>query len=114
MSTFKEIIAQDAANTFLNDVEFADTRYLDGTAMPVLDDADDLEQRQFSGADHQDGLYGNRRLIYVLAANMDGRPKIGSLLKYGKTADKMLSYIVTNVTGDENIYAIEMERNTAR
>jgi hypothetical protein len=26
----------------------------------------------------------------------------------------MLSYIVTNVTGDENIYAIEMERNTAR
>lgn len=79
--TFKEILAQDVRNVFLNMDEFAEEHIVNGRPMAVQIDDNELLERDKAGTGvHQDGLYKSRRLIYVASADFGKRPAVGALL----------------------------------
>ena len=64
--SFKECIAADVPNVFLNRLEFADTHTVNGKKMAVLVDENELLERDKGKLGvQQTGLYKSRRLIYV-------------------------------------------------
>lgn len=80
--TFKEILAQDVRNVFLNMGEFAEEHIIDGRPMAVQIDDNELLERDKAGTGvHRDGLYKSRILIYVASADFGKRPAIGKLLR---------------------------------
>ncbi len=104
--TFKEILAQDVRNVFLNMDEFAEEHIVNGRPMAVQIDDNELLERDKAGTGvHQDGLYKSRRLIYVASADFGERPAIGNLL----TLDKY-EYQVVSCVDEAGVLIIELGR----
>ena len=103
--SFKECIAADVSNVFLNKLEFADTHTVNGKKMTVLvDDNELLERDKAKMGTHIDGLYKRRGLIYVAQKDFGKRPAIKSML----TLDG-LAFRVADCTEEAGILAIELE-----
>jgi hypothetical protein len=103
--SFKECVAADVYNVFLNKLEFADTHTVNGKKMAVLVDENELLERDKAKlGTHADGLYKSRRLIYVAQNDFGHRPAIKAVL----TLDGR-PYRVTNCTAEAGILAIELE-----
>lgn len=103
--SFKECIAADVPNVFLNRLEFADTHTVNGKKMAVLVDENELMERdKAKQGGHSDGLYKSRRLIYVAQADFGPRPAIKSVLTLDRVA-----YRVRDCTAEAGILAIELE-----
>lgn len=103
--TFKELLAQDIHNVFLNLDEFAEEHQVNGRPMPVqLDENELLERDKSRMGGHQDGLYKTRRLIFVAASDFGARPAIGSLLNLDGH-----QYKVTDCKDEAGMYSIELE-----
>lgn len=103
--TFKELVAADVSNVFLNLQEFADTRLINGKQMAVVvDDNELLERDKARMGTHIDGIYTARRLIYVSKAEFGPCPAQGALLTMGTK-----QYRVTTCTEEAGILAIEVE-----
>ena len=108
MSTFKEIIASDVHNVFLNVNEFSDLHTVNGVQMPVqIDDNEQIEREKRFSQD-MDGIYVNQRLIYVAASDFGPLPKQGSLL----TLDKR-TFRVADAIAEDGVYSITLEANRA-
>lgn len=102
--TFKEILAQDIRNVFLNLGEFSEEHTVNGKSMPAQVDENELLERDKSRMDtHQDGLYKSRRLIFVAASDFGPRPAAGSLLNLDGR-----QYRITGSTEEAGIFAIEL------
>ena len=108
MSTFKDIIANDIHQPFLNVDEFSDLHVLNGVEMPVqMDDIEQIErEKRFN--QHMDGVYTNQRLIYVAASDYGPLPKQGSLL----TMDGR-KFRVVDAIDEGGVYSITLEANRA-
>jgi len=108
MSTFKEIIANDIHQTFLNVDEFSDLHVLNGVQMPVQ--MDDIEQinREKRYKDNMVGLFVQQRLIYVAASDYGALPKKDSLV----TLDGR-KYRVAEAIDEYGVYSITLEANRA-
>ena len=103
--SFKECIAADVSNVFLNRLEFADTHTVNGKKMAVLVDENELLERDKAKlGTHADGVYKSRRLIYVAQADFGPRPAIKSVLTLDRVA-----YRVRDCTAEARILAIELE-----
>ena len=102
MSTFKNIIANDIHQSFLNTEEFSDMHVVNGTEMPVqMDDIEQIE-REKRYKDNMDGIFVQQRLIYVAASDYGPLPKKDSLItldgrKY-RVADAIVEYGVFSIT----------------
>ena len=103
--SFKECIAADVFNVFLNKLEFADTHTVNGKKMTVLvDDNELLERDKAKMGTHIDGLYKRRSLIYVAQKDFGRRPAIKATLILDGQA-----FRVADCTAEAGILAIELE-----
>lgn len=106
MSPFKALVKQDAENLFLNPDEFGEVHTVDGRKMVIA--IDDYEQQDRSKAvlDATDfeGIFNNRRLIYVRAREYGALPDIGKVLNLDGTPTR-----ITKATDEDGIYALEIE-----
>lgn len=103
---FKDMVAADLDCTFLNLMEFAETRDIDGRPMRVVVDDHSLVER--GGAEYTEGIYSVKLLIYVSAAEYGARPKQGKLL----TMDGR-DYRIAKVEEDMGLYTFTLEANRA-
>ena len=80
MSAFKDIIARDVHQTFLNPDEFSDIHKVNGKDMPVQIDTNEQIEREKRMNQNVDGVYTNQKLIYVAASDFGAMPKQGAVL----------------------------------
>lgn len=103
--TFKELVAADISDVFLNRLEFADAHRINGKEMTVLVDENELLERDKAKMNtHTDGIYKSRRLIYVAKQEFGPRPAIGALL-----ALDAKQFRVADCTEEAGVLAIELE-----
>ncbi len=108
MSAFKDIIANDVHQTFLNIDEFSDTHKVNGKNMPVQIDTNEQIEREKRMNQNADGVYTNQKLIYVAASDFGPMPKQGAILNLdGKI------YRVADAVDEYGIYSITIEANKA-
>ena len=108
MSAFKDIIARDVHQTFLNIDEFSDTHKVNGKEMPVQIDTNEQIEREKRMNQNVDGVYTNQKLIYVAASDFGPMPKQGAILNLdGKI------YRVADAVDEYGIYSITIEANKA-
>lgn len=108
--TFKEQIAQDNTNIFLNLDEFADMHSVNKKRMRVLFDSNEMIDRekryQYKRSLYADGVYLKELLIYVRKEDFGELPPVGrTLLLDGKT------YIISDAIDEDGIYSITLEAN---
>ena len=104
--SFKEQAEMDLARTFLNDMEFAEVKEIDGEPMHVVVDDHSLVER--GSAEHTDGLYSAQLLVYVSAAEYGARPKRNKLLNLSGR-----DYRIVKVEEDMGLYTFTLEANRA-
>lgn len=104
--SFKDQVGMDLRRTFLNDMEFAEVREIDGKRMLVVVDDYSLVER--GNAEHTDGLYSAQLLLFVPVAEYGARPKQGKLLTMNGR-----DYRITKVEEDMGIYTFTLEANRA-
>ena len=104
--SFKDMVAADLSRTFLNQMEFAETRNIDGVPMRVVVDDHSLVER--GGAEYTEGLYAAQLLIYVPVAEYGVRPKQGKHL----TMDGR-DYRIAKIEEDMGLYTFTLEANRA-
>lgn len=108
MSAFKDIIARDVHQTFLNIDEFSDIHKVNGKEMPVQIDTNEQIEREKRMNQNADGIYMNQKLIYVAASDFGPMPKQGAILNLdGKI------YRVADAVDEYGIYSITIEANKA-
>lgn len=108
MSAFKDIIAKDVHQTFLNPDEFSDIHKVNGKDMPVQIDTNEQIEREKRMNQNVDGVYTNQKLIYVAASDFGAMPKQGAILNLdGKI------YRVADAVDEYGIYSITIEANRA-
>lgn len=108
--TFKEQIAKDITNVFINLNEFSDMHNINGKDMACQIDTNELVDRQkrykFNHNLYGDGVYIKETLIYVKACDFGPLPAIGrTLLLDGKM------YIISDAINEDGIYSIALEAN---
>lgn len=109
MMSFKEIIADDVHETFLNIAEFSETHTVNEVEMPVQIDSNEQIEREKRMAQNADGIYLNQKLMYVAASDFGAMPAQGSILKLdGKI------YRVADAIEEDGVYSITIEANKAR
>ncbi len=108
MSTFKEIIAADVANVFMNVDEFSETHTINGVEMPVQIDSIEQIEREKRMSQNMDGIYKNQKLIYVSAADFGALPKQGSILRLDGAI-----YKVEDAIHEDGVYSITIGANRA-
>jgi len=114
MSAFKDQIAKDNVQVFMNLEEFPDEHIINGKTMTVMFDNNELIDRekryQYKRGMYSDGVYLKELLIYVRANEFGPLPAIGrTLVLDGKT------YIISDSIDEDGIYSLTLEANkTAR
>lgn len=105
--SFKDCIAADIQQVFLNQEEFAEVHTVDGKPMRVILDDDSLLERDAArGGVSTDGLYKTRRLLYLSKADYGGRPAPGKALNL----DGRIWYVV-QAEDAAGLLSIELEAN---
>lgn len=103
--SFKDCVAHDLTQVFLNPAEHGEIHQVDGRDMTIILDEDALLARDAArGGVHMDGLYRTRRLLYVAKADYGGRPPSGKPLSLDGR-----SYRVVQATEDAGLLSIEIE-----
>lgn len=110
---FKETIATDITNVFLNLSEFADEHKINGKTMRAIIDDDTLDGEisvKFHGDRQQSagGLYNGGIALYIRTADL-GKPKPGALLEIDGR-----NYIVVSTSEQDGIYKITIQRAGGR
>jgi len=106
--SFKDCLAADIHNVFLNRMEFADTHNVNGREMDVLVDENELLERDKARimGTAAGGIYKSRRLIYVAKADFGPRPAQDAVLVLDGR-----QYRVQTCTEEAGILAIELGAN---
>lgn len=108
--TFKEQIARDNHEVFMNLDEFAETHMVNGKEMAVQIDNNELIDRekryQYKRSLYGDGVYLKELLIYVRAEDFGKLPAVGRVLTLdGKT------YTVSDAIDEDGIFSLCLEAN---
>lgn len=108
--TFKEQIAKDSRNIFLNLDEFGEIHLVNGKKMTVLVDSmeqiDRQKRYQFNHSLYADGVFIKEILIYVRDSDFGKLPRIGSSVEFDRA-----KYKVTDAIDEDGIYSISLEAN---
>ena len=110
--TFKEQIAADTKNVFMNALEFSEEHIIDGRNMLCIVDNNELMARRvkykFRSKFYVDQVGIKDMLIYVRAEDFGSLPAIGRTLIFdGKP------YIICDAINECGIYSINLEINKA-
>ena len=110
MWTFKEQIAKDIDNVFMNFDEFGEKHVVNGKEMLVIVDNNELIDRersyQYKNTSYAEGVYIKQMLIYVRASEFGKLPAIGRIIIFdGK------NYIVSSAINEDGIYSLSLEAN---
>lgn len=103
---FKDIIASDVHNVFLNEEEFSDAHMINGVSMPCQEDSNEQIEREKRMNQNMDGLYTNQKLIYVAASDYGPLPKQGTLVTYDGR-----KYRIADAVSEDGVYSITLEAN---
>lgn len=106
MFSFKEMLADDAKNIFLNIGEFGEERMIDGRKTVVIVDDDLLQKRRSLSNNPSDGVYSAAVIFYVMASDLPKKPIVGTDMKL----DSKL-YKVSDVQEDESMYTVTLKRS---
>ena len=110
MSGFKEQIAADNKNIFMNLDEFSDMHIINGKEMPVQVDSNEMIDRekryQYKRSLYADGVYLKELLIYVRAEDFGPLPAVGRTLTFDKK-----TYVVSDAIDEDGIYSLSLEAN---
>ncbi|QWU15682.1 ATP-binding sugar transporter [Paenibacillus sophorae] len=105
MSSFKDFLAADIGNVFLNTGEFADETEINGVMMPAV------FAKSTTGKPSQSYAEGVSLVTHVLSVSAEvfgEEPEQGErMMVNGKT------YYVVRVDEDEGLYTISLEANDA-
>lgn len=108
--TFKEQIALDNKQVFMNLDEFSEMHVINGKEMPCLVDNNELIDREkryrYNHSLYADGVYIKQLLIYVKEDDFGPLPAIGRVLAFDKK-----SYIITDAVNEDGIYSLCLEAN---
>ena len=105
---FKDIIASDVHDAFMNAEEFSEMHTINGVEMPVQVDSNEQIEREKRFNQHMDGIYKNQKLIYVSATDYGPMPKHGTLIKFDGRP-----YKVADAISEDGIYSLTLEANRA-
>nr|DAO56051.1 MAG TPA: Gifsy-2 prophage ATP-binding sugar transporter-like barrel, 4 helix bundle.7A [Caudoviricetes sp.] len=105
---FKDIIASDVHDAFMNAEEFSEMHTINGVEMPVQVDSNEQIEREKRFNQHMDGIYKNQKLIYVSATDYGPMPKQGTLIKFDGRP-----YKVADAVSEDGIYSLTLEANRA-
>lgn len=105
---FKDIIASDVHDAFMNAEEFSEMHTINGVEMPVQVDSNEQIEREKRFNQHMDGIYKNQKLIYVSATDYGPMPKQGTLIKFDGRP-----YKVADAISEDGIYSLILEANRA-
>lgn len=110
MSGFKEQIAADNKNIFINLDEFSDIHTINGKEMPVQVDSNEMIERekryQHKSGLYADGVYLKELLIYVRAEDFGKLPAVGKTITFdGKI------YVISDAIDEDGIYSLSLEAN---
>ncbi len=117
MSAFREMVAGDNLNTFLNPAEFGEERTVayDGTTYTdipvVLSGMKEKDRRQLS-SDHVQGLYLVSSVMHCRLEDLGGKqPEKGSLIKIAKVEHGtfLKEYYVASSVCEMGMLRIELE-----
>lgn len=106
MRSFKELLADEVGEVFLNTDEFSDIHKVNGNEIAVQLDSNEQIEREKRASQHADGIYLNQKLIYVSAADFGPMPRQGSVLSFD---DKI--YRVADAIDEGGVYSITLEAN---
>jgi hypothetical protein len=106
--TFKEAIASDVHEVFLNTEEFSDTHLVNGVPMACQEDSNEQIEREKRMSQNMDGIYLNQKLIYVAASDYGPLPKQGSMVTYDGR-----KYKVADAIAEDGVYSITLEATRA-
>lgn len=102
--SFKDQLAHDAMNVFMNTQEFAEVRTINGKPTEIIPDDFLLQERKSSASNPTDGVYNATFLFHVLKTDID-KPVIGADLKMGA-----LMYTIADVQEDDAMYTVTLRR----
>lgn len=109
MKNFKEMLDRDLGSTFYNTGEFAQVKRIkiDGAVMdiPVIYDSNETKDRNGTGADHAEGIYGRYAVIRVRLEDIRKEPRHGKRLWLEGDLFK-----VSDVVNEYNELIITLER----
>jgi nitrate reductase NapAB chaperone NapD len=103
---FKEILAKDLTNTFLNINEFGEIRLIDGKELIVIMDDDLLQKRKSLANNPTDGVYNASLVFHVSKSSLSKKPVIKADMK----VDARL-YTITDVQENESMYTVTLKRS---
>lgn len=109
MSDFKDAIAADIHNTFINDFEFAEEHDINGELVTCVVDENkinDLNARQSMGTGYVDGVFVKQVLIFVAEADLPRAPVRGELIRLDGER-----YLVDDVATNSGMLEIRIEAN---
>lgn len=109
MSAFKDAIAADIHDTFLNALEFADLHNINGTDINCVVDENTLEDRSnrsSEGTGYVDGVFVKRVLLFVAESDLPRVPVRGELLRLDGER-----YLVDDVATNAGVLEIRIEAN---
>lgn len=102
MSGFKDMVAADIDNVFLNEDEFAETHTLEGnTCVCVI--TNDRTKRVTRSARNFSGLHGDFLCVVVKTSSLQREPKQGENFRVDSKLYKMAS-----CTEDMGVYTIQL------
>lgn len=110
--TFKEQIAKDNKNVFMNEEEFTEKHTVNGREMPCIVDNNEMIDRekryQYKRSLHGDGIYLKELLIYVREEDFGPLPAVGRTIGFDKK-----NYIISDAINEDGIYSLCLEANRA-
>lgn len=109
MNTFKEILAADITDVFLDLGEFGETHTVNGKPLTVIIDddiSDDTVSINLAGQGERGstGLYNNQRNMYMAVGDLPGKPKVNSVMNVDSK-----KYIVKGVSVQCGLFKITVE-----
>ena len=108
--TFKEQIALDNKNVFMNFDEFAEEHLINGDKMLCIVDNNEMIDRekryQYKRSLYADGVYLKEVLIYVRAEDFGPLPAVGRMLYFDKKG-----YMISDAIDEDGIYSLCLEAN---
>lgn len=103
MKSFKELLADDVQNVFMNKEEFAEIHTLGDREITIIVDEAEIFERSKKQIEEGrvDGIFKRQILFYVAKKDFGKMPGIGSVLKIDG-----LNYRISDAVDESGMYSI--------
>jgi hypothetical protein len=107
--SFKDAVAADVKNVFINGLEFADEHDVDGNLIQVVIDDDVLDERSGrdgGGLPYADGVFRSMKRLYIAEVDLPRRPVKGELMSLDGE-----DYLIEKCVSNMGVLEIDIEAN---